>query len=93
MERQPTAKPREERKADYFFYFPTESGARDAAKELQKYDFSISVRAPEEEGDRWFTKATGPVIDEPEVFSALETMFYALAQLFDGEYDGWEADA
>lgn len=82
---------REPRHVLHFLEFPDER-ARDAAAEAADDGWSVQVREPDDEVDRWslVCERQGLVL-APEVVRLATDRFGRLAARHGGVYDGWEA--
>jgi Regulator of ribonuclease activity B len=69
---------------DLFFYFKTETGTEELAKELEAMGMEVSVRPPEPSFDspEWAVLASGPVDRDWDRYEAM-------AARHGGKFDGW----
>lgn len=73
---------------DFYLYFPTESAAAAAGRELSESGFRCQVR-PSVRGE-WLCLAGARLVPDE---SAMETVFHlmeTMAEDFGGAFDGWE---
>ncbi len=80
----------------HYLYFPTEDGAQKARQDLKGMRFKVKVgkQVPSEpEARQWPISAEHTEVINMEVIRALRKPLTAIAENYDGEYDGWEAAA
>jgi hypothetical protein len=74
---------------EFILYFPTEESARSVANRIRAEGFSVEVkRAPQ--GSPWLCVAMKRMVPKRAEIAAIGKRFKAIAQEFNGEYDGWE---
>jgi hypothetical protein len=74
---------------EFLLYFPTEEAARKAANKIKAEGFSVDVkRAPQ--GPMWLCLAMKRMAPKRAEIAAIGRKFTAVAQEFNGDYDGWE---
>jgi hypothetical protein len=71
-----------------FLYFPTEEDAREAEAELAAQGFAVDVNQSAK-GAEWLCLATKEMVPEYPDLVALRRSLTALANKFNGIYDGW----
>lgn len=77
---------------NHYLYFPKEDSAHRAAQELRAEGYDIQLRLGAD-GVNWLVLASRVVVPEPEVVEQIVSRMESLAAAFEGEYDGWEAEA
>lgn len=73
---------------EFFFYFPMKASAERAGEEIKREGCEITIRLGAM-GDSWLCLATKEIVPSPKELDRLRKVFEALAEKFDGEYDGW----
>ena len=74
--------------AQFYLYFPSENGARDAAARLNQQGYGVTVR-PGADDINWLALASRSLADDTELDEAEEAL-EQLASNLGGEYDGYE---
>ena len=76
----------------HYLYFATEQVGGEVAAELRRQGYAIEERLG---GDdiNWLVLATHQIIPSVESIASIREAMETLADRFDGEYDGWEAEA
>jgi hypothetical protein len=75
----------------YYLYFTQEPSARAAASELERLWYKIDRLSPGPKKGQWGIIANKPTVPSMPVVSQITRDLNALAQRYQGEYDGWEA--
>lgn len=75
----------------FFLYFTTEEGALNSAIELRKQDFTVDVVSSTGKY-HWLCLALKELNPEITALTTLRGIMVELAQKYQGEYDGWEAE-
>ena len=78
----------EPREIEFFFYFPTEVAALQAASELAGRGFEVQT-TPSHGDEKWLCFATILMMPDVAALMRLREQFKSLADLLGGEYDGW----
>lgn len=77
----------------HFLDFPSEEGAREAARAVESAGYEATVTAPAERAGPWSVRAEGNRVVDESTVTAFRAWFERLAAEHGGEYDGWEAPA
>ena len=76
----------------YYLYFTSESVARQAAVDAATDGFTVEVREPlPQYPDQWLVLAERQAVTSIDVVIWADNKFQAIADAYDGDYDGWEA--
>jgi len=75
---------------NHWLYFPSESNARAAAKDLSAAEFSIVAVGQAEDLTHWRVRILKTIVPTLEDLEQQSAFLETLAQRHDGEYDGWE---
>lgn len=73
---------------EFFFYFPMKALAEKAGEEIKREGCKITIRLGAM-GDSWLCLATKEIVLSSEELERLRKAFEAIAEKYDGEYDGW----
>jgi len=73
---------------EFFFYFTTKALAQKAGEEIicEGCDVTIKLGAMK---DSWLCLATKEIVPSPDELERLRKVFEAIAEKYNGEYDGW----
>jgi len=74
---------------EFFFYFPTKALAQKAGEEIMREGCAITIRLGATKNS-WLCLATKEIVPSPEELERLRKSFEAIAEKYNGEYDGWE---
>jgi hypothetical protein len=74
----------------HFLYFPSDTLAQQAGKALKEYGYGIEISFSEY-SSQWLTLIDTPYHDE-EAMDCDRARCEEVAELFQGEYDGWECE-
>jgi Regulator of ribonuclease activity B len=75
---------------EFYLYFRTREAAERAAHSAQLTEFSATVK-PGADGKNWLCLLSGRMVPSENGIRVASTQLQALADLLDGDYDGWEA--
>ncbi len=75
---------------EFYFYFPTSKLARKADKEMIDEGYGVTIKLVDEK-DAWLCFTTKEIVPSPEELGRLRKRFEAIAEKYNGEYDGWDA--
>jgi len=73
---------------EFYFYFSTEALAQKAGEEIMREGCAITIRLGVM-NDAWCCLATKEIVPSPEELERLRKRFEAIAEKYNGEYDGW----
>jgi len=76
---------------NFYLYLPTRAAAEAAVEEVRRSGYVAEVRPPLPGYDTWLCFAIRDMLTSPEAIDLARVGFEALAQRFNGEFDGWEA--
>ncbi len=75
----------------FFLYFSAEEGALRSAIELRKQGFIVEV-VPSQRKYQWLCLALKELMPDVTALTTFRGKMVELAQKYQGEYDGWEAE-
>jgi regulator of RNase E activity RraB len=73
---------------EFFLYFPTQSGAEQAASRIKENGFAVEVKHAAK-GEDWLCAATKTMVPDLSSLQKIRRDFNALAGALHGQYDGW----
>ena len=73
---------------EFYVYFPTEEGARQASEEIVKEGFRVNILA-DPSGNRWLCLSLREFVPTYEAVTAYKKIFNDLAKPLGGKCDGW----
>src|SRR5262249_41876964 len=79
------------RRLSHYLYFCTEAAAQSAMTELSRLGMDVVVRLGAD-GLNWLALARHTLMVEEKSLDDLREQLETIADLFGGEYDGWELD-
>lgn len=82
---------RKEHRLEHYLYFPNKSSAQKCASDLIREGFSVTVDRSAM-GKDWLVLARHSIAPHGETMTALRERLTTLAEKYQGEYDGWEAE-
>jgi hypothetical protein len=78
------------RNVRHFVYFQDEAQAREAAKQIEKTDYTATVTSPSDQVPYWTVRAEGNRVISEATVPGFRAWFEQVAAEYGGEYDGWE---
>jgi hypothetical protein len=74
----------------HFLYFQAQSDAQRASEEIERADYTTTIKPPSEEVPVWTVVAEGVRVIGPDTVAGFRAWFEHVASEHHGEYDGWE---
>ena len=77
----------------HFLYFADGQHARDAAQDIDRAGYEVTISPPDDTIAEWSVRAEATRVVDGTTVDAFRAWFERVAAEHAGEYDGWEAAA
>jgi len=77
----------------HYLYFGDEQHARDAAQDIDRAGYEVTISPPDDTIADWSVRAEATRVVDATTVDAFRAWFEQVAAEHAGEYDGWEAAA